>query len=796
MTTRSSAVLLDRDSLFHERIDSVHTLSALARFSAILVFPLSLYAELKVDLSVKEPCGVARVGEWVTTGVPLAQGAVKDVARLRILSGGAALPAQFKAQTPWPDGSIKWVLCTFPVTVAANGEAKVLLTDTGAVVPAGALAVREQGDLIEVDTGAIVARINRKSFRLLDEVVRNGKTLLKQGPDDGAVLFVTADRRINAADAAPEEVKIEEAGPRRVCMMARGRFNGAMPKDGQEMIRWTSRLYFHEGSDEIRIHFTLGNDGAMGANLSQGREYFKFKGMQLDFGLALGAAVKAVASAADGAPAADKPFAIRQKGAYPREGIFDARLGDVQLLASSDRRDEGWMALMGGDAGVSVAVREFWQNYPKEIAATPGKLSVVLWPQWGGYPELQSIYNLCGGRQKTHEIALSFAGGGKDAAVALGQRVNRPLMALASGEYYADCGALGLFSPAGVVTGNAELDAVIKRYDELQRSKPAGLTRAAEAKSFGGYYNWVNWGDLNWAPGSCSLHYDWTHIMLIHGLRTGQRDFFDWGRAMARHQHDIDMPRSARDMQVYRYVSAYEKETSDKGQSGWHISTDKGSMIPICSHHWIQGQCLYAALTGDPEAWVSVRLNGIEAIRNRILPRLQKEDQARSFGWAMECLLAAYAFTGDASCLEDSRKIFDGGLWPMFAVKFSKSGDMGGNVQTSYIGRPLIDYHWHTGDARAMEMMKAIVDKSDEWSTKLEYMMFGDVAAYLYYRTGEENYLTKAREVYLADALVKKHGKFSFTNGAWTKEQAKTSRSGYIHIAIERLKQLGKTPAK
>jgi hypothetical protein len=762
-----------------------------------LSLAFSAHAQLKVDLTVKEPSGMARNAEWVTTGVPLPQGAVKDVRRLRIVSGSQTLPAQFKAQSPWPDGSVKWVLCTFPVSVAANGEAKVVLTDTGAAAPAGTLAVREQGDLIEVNTGAITAKINRKAFRLLDEVVRNGKTLLKQGTDDGALLFVTADRKLNAADLAPEAVAIEENGPRRVCVMAHGRFNGAMPKDGKEMIRWTSRIYFHEGSDQVRIHFTLGNDGAMGANLKQGREYFKFKGLQLDFGLALGANLRAMAGAAEGTPAAGQAFAIRQKGAYPNDGIFEALLGDAQLVTSADRRDEGWLALTGGEGGVSVAVREFWQNYPKELAATPGKLSVVLWPQWGGYPELQNIYNLCGGRQKTHEITLSFAGGGKDAAMALAQRVNKPLMALASADYYADCGALGLFSPAGVQTGNAELDSLIKSYDDLQRSKPAGLTQAAETRHNGGYYNWVNWGDLYWAAGSSSLHYDWTHVMLIHWLRTGQRDMFDWGYAMARHQHDIDLPRSDRDMPVYRYVSAYEKETSDRGQTGWHISTDKGSMIPHCSHHWIQGQCLYAVLTGDPEAWVSARLNGAEGVRSRLVNRgVAREGQARALGWGMECLLAVYAITGDKSCLDDARKIFKEGLWPMFTEKFKKTGDMGGNVQTSYIVRPLIDYHWHTGDPRVIEMLKAIVDKSDEWAGRLEYLMFGDAAAYVYYRTGEERFLTKARDVYLADALIKRRGKFNIRSGAWTKEQAKTSRSGYIHIAIERLKKLGKAPVK
>ena len=607
------------------------------------------------------------------------------------------------------------------------------------------------------------------------------------------VLFVAADKKINIAGEAPEEVKVEEAGPRRACVMARGRFKGAMVLDGKEMVRWTCRLYFHEGSEQIRIQFSLGNDGAMGANLKQGREYFKFEALKLDFGLAMGEGLKAASAEAEGEPAAGAAFCIRQKGAYAQGSIFEARLGE-KALVDSGARSPGALALAGKDGALSLAVRDFWQNYPKELSAEPGRLSVALWPEWGGYPEGQNVYNLCGGRQKTHEVLLSFGSGSKDSAVGLAKRLDQPLMALASPEYYADCGALGLFSPAGVVTGDADFDALIKRYDDLQLTKPGGLTKAAEAKRCGPYYNWVNWGDLNWANGSCSLHYDWTHIMLVHWLRSGQRDFLDWGRAMARHQHDIDMPRSDRDMQVYRYLSAYEKEGSSGGPSGWHISKDKGSMLPIASHHWVQGQCLYAALTGDPEAWVTAKLNGAEGVRNRLMQRLQKEDQARSFGWGIECLVAVYAYTGDQTCLDDAKRVFEGGLWRIFEAN-GKSGDLGGNVQTSYVVRPLIDYHWHTGDARALGMLKAIVDKCDTWQAKYEYMMFEDAAAYVWYRTGEEPYLKKAREL-LGGALLKSRGKFSFMSGAWTKEEAKTSRTGYIHIAIERLKKMGKAPVK
>ncbi len=763
--------------------------------SVVVLFAGLSWDATAVELMVEEPAGVPSSDmEWVTTGVPLPQGAVRNAKELCVVQGSRKLPSQVKNLCAWPDGSVKWALCTFPVKLEANGDAEVKLADTGNSTKGSPLSVKDGSKEIIVNTGVIEARIDKENFRILDEVKRNNNVLLKQDQSDGAILWLSPNRSINAADIQPEEMVIEEEGPCRVCVTAKGRFKGAMTKGGKEMIRWTCRLYFNAMSDQVRIHFTLGNDGAMGANRRDGREYFKFDALTLDFGLKLGNVVKVAGDEANGTVSGDKAFVLRQRGAYKKPGIFEARLGD-KVLVNDQSRSSGALAIAGRQGGLLFATRDFWQNYPKELKVTPEKLSVALWPEFGGYPEGRDVYNLCGGRQKTYQMVLSFGGGGKDEAGNLAKRLNKPLMALAEPEYYADCGALGLLGPAGVKTGNEELDAKIKRYDELQRSKPAGLTEAAEKQRLGPYYNWVNYGDLNWAAGSCSLHYDWTHIMLIHWLRTGQRDFFEWGSAMARHQHDIDMPRSERDGISYRYLSAYEKETSDRGPTGWHLSTDKGRMLPITSHHWVKGQGLYAVLTGDPEAFITLRLNGAEGVRNRMRHALKEKRkyQARSYGWSIECLLAVYGFTGDESCLKDAQTLFENGLWYMFNER-GKTGDMGGNVQTSYIGRPLIDYHMHTSDSRSLEMLKAITDASDKWKGKYEYMMFEDPSAYVYYRTGDESYLEKARD-YLA-YLLQKRGKFRYSGLAWTKEEAKTSRTGFIHIGIERLKKLGRAPAK
>ncbi|MFH1823850.1 MAG: hypothetical protein ABH873_01315 [Candidatus Firestonebacteria bacterium] len=771
-------------------------------FCAVMISIVS--ANVEVELVVEEPIGVKRTKEWVAIGVPLAKGLIKDILKLQIVSEKEVLPCQFKKQSSWQDGSIKWVLCIFPVSIEANGKLKFILTDSSdKPLPQSVLKLTEDLKEIIVDTGPLNIKINKNNFNIFEEVSLQGKTLLKQDKENGIILLKTLVDKFNAFSNLPEKVNVEENGPYRGCVMARGRFKGAYMLDGDDMIRWTCRVYFFNGSNEIRVFFTLGNDGAYGSNSV--REKFEFKELRLDFSTLLGTDVKALSAETTGSiPVEKESFKIYQKGAYPKKGnIFESSIGGKNLVSNKER-SKGAFGLTGKEAGIGVAIEDFWQNYPKIIEGSASKLSLILWPREDGYPEKSNNYTLWGGKQKTYQIRFIFGDNiTKEEITSLADIQNYPLIPLASPDYYADCGALGLFSPAGVITDNSAVDSVIKRYDNLQKRKPSGITEVAEREGKRGtYYNWMNYGDLYWACGSCSLHYDWTHCMLIHFLRIQHRDFFDWGKAMARHQYDIDIHRSPRDLMPYRYLSAYEKETKDSGQTGTHISNSPESMQPITSHNWIEGQCLYASLTGDMMSWSACRINA-EGVRNRLFnthgldkKKANVEDmEARACGHGMDCLLSLYSYTGENSYLEDAKKIFENGLYYIFET-FGKTGDVGGFVQTRYVVKPLINYHWYTGDERAIEMLKKIVEVTwKNWKGEAEWIMVSDGAAYVYYRTGDESYLKKARECVKVE-LQGRGGTFNNNNGAWTKEEAKNSRSGYIWIAIERLKKMGKAPVK
>ena len=63
-----------------------------------------------VKIAVEEPSGVERKGWPVTSGIPMAQGALKDAEACALFAAdGAEVPLQTEALARWPDGSIRWV---------------------------------------------------------------------------------------------------------------------------------------------------------------------------------------------------------------------------------------------------------------------------------------------------------------------------------------------------------------------------------------------------------------------------------------------------------------------------------------------------------------------------------------------------------------------------------------------------------------------------------------------------------------------------------------------------------------
>ena len=128
----------------------------------------------------------------VSFGVPWPQGAVKKDPTFSLRAAdGKTLPLQTWPLAYWPDGSLKWSgLAT--ATGAGVAGPFILSSGTSAATDGAKLTLQQSNGVIEIDTGAMKARLLTTGKNLIEslavggrEVARAGQLvcILQSGPD-------------------------------------------------------------------------------------------------------------------------------------------------------------------------------------------------------------------------------------------------------------------------------------------------------------------------------------------------------------------------------------------------------------------------------------------------------------------------------------------------------------------------------------------------------------------------------------------------------------------------------------
>ena len=105
---------------------------------------------------------------------------------------GGRFPAQVRATSYWEDDSIRWALLDFNVDTQP-GQKTTYRVECGQGVKRSQveqpLRVKEEADLIRVDTGPLQFTVSKERFRLFENVLADGKPALSGSP----TLQVTED---------------------------------------------------------------------------------------------------------------------------------------------------------------------------------------------------------------------------------------------------------------------------------------------------------------------------------------------------------------------------------------------------------------------------------------------------------------------------------------------------------------------------------------------------------------------------------------------------------------------------
>ncbi len=132
-----------------------------------MVLAASIEAQAQsTSIYVTEAAGIRRFNYPVNARVPFPKGTLPDAAQLRLLLNDIEVPAQYLAESRWPDGSVQWLAVDFNASPGPI-EQQTYRLEYGADVRAApiqrGLAVSENADGIQV--GAV--RFSRTAVPLL-----------------------------------------------------------------------------------------------------------------------------------------------------------------------------------------------------------------------------------------------------------------------------------------------------------------------------------------------------------------------------------------------------------------------------------------------------------------------------------------------------------------------------------------------------------------------------------------------------------------------------------------------------
>jgi len=442
-----------------------------------------------VPLTIRDNSGVDRHHWPVTTGVPLPYGVVAAPEELRLTDAhGDEVPCQFSVLSRYwaRDRSLRWVLLDFQVDLPANGKVVVeLRNDRPARPVAEPVIVHDEGDVLRVDTGPMMAAIDRHSGRLLRSVTVGGREFLRAGEGDGPFLR-TGEVHVadhfwgpswnthgwahthqiedvdlaevtyrGAGDPAPE-VTVERAGPLHTIVRVRGRHLPSVGGDGvveRGVYLFTTRLHFFRGQSYIQVDYDIEN-----ADRSRPQWCYLFREAGLQHHLTLGGTL----TLTGGTVRATHTLVLREgeegwiyqargQGAKKKQGRRTAIPGGYRFgvglrgeipapVATGDAAR--FLDLADGEKGVAVTMRYLWEEAPRAIALSNRALVALVQADSPGERPSQDRpnYDLDIGERNIHDLLYYFHTGSAAAARApqVCEAFEYPLFAYAPTAWYAD----------------------------------------------------------------------------------------------------------------------------------------------------------------------------------------------------------------------------------------------------------------------------------------------------------------------------------------------------------------------
>lgn len=597
----------------------------------------------------------------VTGGVPLAAGVAPKGSRFVLTDErGERVPCQTSVLARWKDKSARWVLLDFQAAPPPGGTARFTLgcADHG---PAPQLPVKPV-----VDAQGII-QIGAMRLGPATDTVLNVNDRLD-------VKFTLLDEEGRRCRGVVESRSFEASGPIRGTLLVKGTFRRP---DGSRLLGFRLRASVFAGLSRVFLEPHLLVDADAGV-------VHRIRGLSLDIaprtppqGFKLGGA------------------SAESSGASVRLLQVDDETCRFEGVEGTAKKAPGWAELTDGTGSVAVAVRDFWQQWPKSLEGDAQGLKIGLFPTFseGTFEHMEpwykhqylfdgECYRLRMGQSRRWRIWLDMEGGGNS----LARSANAPLVPAADPGQAIAAGVWGPIAPAG----GPEMEAYDRWAENLFVN---GYLNSIKTQRDYGAMNWGDW----WGERGCNWgnhEYDTPKHVLVQFARTGDPRYFYVGDTAARHTSEVDVIQFVNaDLTDYFHKtvgrnSAYPirpgmvHEHCVGHVSGFYpvdrirelyvsLGIGKTKNPYLCldpynlGHIWTQGMVYDYFLTGDPwmkETVEKIGANLAQLVEDRKFRFKGGSHSGRVNGWTMLAIAGAYELNFDDRYLKAMKLLADDAL--------------------------------------------------------------------------------------------------------------------------------------
>ena len=368
----------------------MNVLAALAVLLGALVCPSAHAVDIPVYVSRDDSTPVLDAWHF-RAAVPLPPGTLRPNGPVALVdAGGKPVPCQFTVLATWhpseqgkeapPElrrlGGVRWLGLDFTAPLRTRRAPLRFLVRCGEAVkkresprPNHPLVLTDTPGRVVVDNGLINFTVKKQGYSFIDSLAADGREIIRPGSGQGVYATKEDGTVCWSANDPRAQVSVEVSGPMLAVIRAEGWHKAPdQPPEQAGFCRFVTRIYAYADVPYIKVQHTWIN-----TEDSRKTRYGAF-GIYLPAGGRVPGGPKMPAlSVGDGLS-----FLLQDADRF-------------EIVKSGQGTADVTRIPVGGEAGgghfvrgpVAFAIRDFVQNYPKEIEYAPAGTWIHLWPKHG-----------------------------------------------------------------------------------------------------------------------------------------------------------------------------------------------------------------------------------------------------------------------------------------------------------------------------------------------------------------------------------------------------------------------------